>query len=125
MPRKKTTRSKTAHRKAARKSAPRKHARKPGSCKIARKSPVRRAARAKTPSVSLQQPLKPKRLTIKDVDALWSQLQSEERSEKAWQAMTSAAPSENEDRWSKVQDDLIKEASSKDQNVRRWKFFAK
>ncbi|MFA6092405.1 MAG: hypothetical protein WCU88_07540 [Elusimicrobiota bacterium] len=124
MPRKKTRR-KPVGRKAARKSAPRKQVRKTAARKSIRKSPARRKARAKAPSRSLRPTPAPKRLTSKDVDSLWSQLQSEERSEKAWQAMTAAAPSDKEDRWNQVQDDLIQEASSKDQNIRRWKYFAK
>ena len=60
------------------------------------------------------------RINPKEVEALLGQLQSEERSEKAWLEMTSPKPGED-DHWNYLEDNL----AAGDQGPKRWKYFAK
>jgi hypothetical protein len=105
---------------------PRKTSRKPSLKKV---KTVRKNAAAKSPSKK-QAPkrskktllLKPQeKLNPKEVEALLNQLQSEERSEKAWQEMTAVKPSAEDDRWNAVEENLI----SSGQGAKHWKHFAK
>ena len=93
--------SKAAHPKAKKKAALKKAA--------PRKRPLRAARKA------------PEKLNPKEVETLLTQLQSEERSEKAWLEMTSPKPGEEEDRWGQIEENLVAGA----QSAKRWKYFAK
>lgn len=68
----------------------------------------------------------PEKLSPKEVDALLNQLQSEERSEKAWLEMSSVKPGDDDDRWSAVEEGLVTGGpGAKRQSVKLWKHFAK
>ena len=107
----KKTRRKTAVKKS---KAARPTSRKKASPKAKRatskKTTIRLAAKA------------PANLNPKEVETLLTQLQSEERSEKAWLEMTSPKAGEEEDRWNEVEEDLV---AGSQQGAKRWKYFAK
>ncbi|HAH06047.1 MAG TPA: hypothetical protein DCM05_05875 [Elusimicrobia bacterium] len=107
---------------------PRKASRKPPVKKKV-KAVVRKKAAPKRPVKSQALKRSKKLLTLrpgetlkpKEVEALLNQLQSEERSEKAWLEMTAIKPSAEEDRWNEVEESLV----SGKQDAKQWKHFAK
>ncbi|MFA6029969.1 MAG: hypothetical protein WC969_08960 [Elusimicrobiota bacterium] len=130
MPPKKKTRRPA--RKAARKSVrrparrpARKAVRKAAAPARGRKHGVKKSAFTRTLRLAGAMTGAQKTLSPKDIDALWEQLQTEERSEKAWQEMTGQKPYEDEDRWNQVEEDLVQEANSRNGDIKRWKYFAK
>jgi len=92
--------------------------------KTARAGTKKRASQKSAPSKKTTIRLSPKvppNLNPKEVETLLTQLQSEERSEKAWLEMTSPKAGEEEDRWNEVEEHIV--AGS--QGAKRWKYFAK
>ena len=83
-------------------------------------SPKAKRAPSKKTTIRLA-PKAPANINPKEVEALLTQLQSEERSEKAWLEMTSPKAGEEDDRWSEVEENLVAGA----QGAKRWKHFAK
>lgn len=107
---------------------PRKASRKPPLSKKAKTRPSRKAAPKKpVKKPALKRTKKPltlrpgENLNPKEVEALLNQLQSEERSEKAWLEMTAIKPSAEEDRWNEVEESLV----AGKQDAKQWKHFAK
>ena len=77
-----------------------------------RKTPVRR--KAKKPAAEF---------SPREVAAMEKQLLSHQESENAWQRL--AAPSDEDDRWSQVEERMAGQPQRQDHAERRWKYFAK
>ncbi|MFH1723223.1 MAG: hypothetical protein ABII00_01240 [Elusimicrobiota bacterium] len=101
-------------RKVAKKAVKKKVARK----KAAKKKAVKRRTAA---------PRAP-RLKKEEVGALLDQLQSEERSERVWNEMTSPDPDPDPgdgDHWTAVEERWRLKPAERDHQLRRWKHFGK
>lgn len=64
------------------------------------------------------------KMSPKEVVALERAAARHQDSERAWLNMTAAAP-EEEDRWSRVEENLLAKTQERNHSERRWKYFAK
>jgi hypothetical protein len=78
------------------------------------KKPVRTAKKAANGTTKLD---------AEEVSFLLEHMQIEERSERAWAAMTS--PEAEEDVWGAVEEHLVHQPHEANHKLRRWKFFGK